>query len=89
MLGLLVGDVVVTRDEIAGLMNNLLYVDSPPTGTDETDRLGHRKRRNPRPALCERIGEKVRASRCLGIGWRRERQRSSAGLVEASLCRER
>ncbi len=32
-LGLLVRDVVVTRDEIAGLMNNLLYVDSPPTGT--------------------------------------------------------
>ncbi len=32
-LGLLVRDVVVTRDKIAGLMNNLLYVDSPPTGT--------------------------------------------------------
>ncbi len=32
-LGLLVRDVVVTRDEIAGLMNNLLYVDTPPTGT--------------------------------------------------------
>ncbi len=32
-LGLIVRDVVVTRDEIAGLMNNLLYVDSPPTGT--------------------------------------------------------
>jgi uncharacterized protein YbjT (DUF2867 family) len=33
MLGLLVRDVVITRDEIGGLMNNLLYVDSPPTGT--------------------------------------------------------
>ena len=32
-LGLIVRDVVVTRDEIAGLMSNLLYVDSPPTGT--------------------------------------------------------
>jgi uncharacterized protein YbjT (DUF2867 family) len=34
-LGLLVRDVVVTRDEIAGLMNDLLYVDSPSTGTTE------------------------------------------------------
>jgi uncharacterized protein YbjT (DUF2867 family) len=32
-LGLLVRDVVVTRDEIAGLMNDLLYVNTPPTGT--------------------------------------------------------
>ena len=32
-LGLIVRDVVVTRDEIAGLMSDLLYVDSPPTGT--------------------------------------------------------
>jgi len=31
-LGIIVSDVVVTRDEIAGLMGNLLYVDSPPTG---------------------------------------------------------
>jgi NADH dehydrogenase len=28
-----VGDVVVTRDEIEGLMADLLYCDSPPTGT--------------------------------------------------------
>jgi NADH dehydrogenase len=33
MLGQIVRDVVVTRDEIAGLMNDLLYVDTPPTGT--------------------------------------------------------
>jgi NADH dehydrogenase len=33
LLGVLVGDVVVTRDEIEGLMADLLYVDSPPTGT--------------------------------------------------------
>jgi nucleoside-diphosphate-sugar epimerase len=32
-LGMLVGDVIVTRDEIAGLMGNLLYVDAPPAGT--------------------------------------------------------
>jgi uncharacterized protein YbjT (DUF2867 family) len=32
-LGKLVGDVVITKDEIQGLMADLLYVDSPPTGT--------------------------------------------------------
>jgi len=32
-LGLMVRDVIVTRDEIAGLMSDLLYVDTPPTGT--------------------------------------------------------
>jgi uncharacterized protein YbjT (DUF2867 family) len=31
-IGRMVGDVVVTRDEIAGLMANLLYVDAPPAG---------------------------------------------------------
>jgi uncharacterized protein YbjT (DUF2867 family) len=47
-LGTLVHDVVITRDEIAGLMNDLLYVDSPPAGTtkltawaaENADRLG-------------------------------------------------
>jgi len=29
----LVGDVMITREEIAGLMANLLYVDSPPAGS--------------------------------------------------------
>lgn len=33
VLGKMVGDVVVTKDEIAGLMSNLLYVDAPPAGT--------------------------------------------------------
>jgi len=33
VLGMLVGDVVITKDEIEGLMGDLLYVDSPPTGT--------------------------------------------------------
>ncbi len=32
-LGALVQDVLITRQEIAGLMANLLYVDSPPAGT--------------------------------------------------------
>ena len=33
VIGKVVGDVVLTREEIAGLMANLLYVTSPPTGT--------------------------------------------------------
>lgn len=32
VLGKLVGDVIITRDEIEGLMADLLYVDAPPTG---------------------------------------------------------
>ncbi|MBZ5641043.1 MAG: NAD(P)H-binding protein [Acidobacteriia bacterium] len=32
LLGALVGDVVVTREEVAGLMQNLLVTDSPPAG---------------------------------------------------------
>lgn len=33
LLGRLLGDVTITRDEIDGLMADLLYVDAPPTGT--------------------------------------------------------
>ena len=33
MLGILVGDVVITREEIGGLMAGLLHVDAPPAGT--------------------------------------------------------
>ena len=33
LMGRLVGDVIVTRDEIEGLMAGLLYVESPPLGT--------------------------------------------------------
>jgi uncharacterized protein YbjT (DUF2867 family) len=33
LLGRLTGDVMVTRDEIAGLMAGLLHTDSPPTGS--------------------------------------------------------
>lgn len=32
VLGSLVGDVMITREEIEGLMQNLLHVDSPPAG---------------------------------------------------------
>ena len=32
IIGYLTKDVVVTKEEIKGLMDNLLYVDSPPTG---------------------------------------------------------
>ncbi len=50
LVGKLKGDVTITREEIAGLMANLLYVDTPPTGatklTDWTaahaDTLGRR-----------------------------------------------
>lgn len=50
LLGRLVGDVIVTRDEITGLMANLLWVDAPPVGTtkltvwaaENADRLGRR-----------------------------------------------
>ena len=31
--GMLVGDVIITRDEIRGLLENRLWVDSPPVGT--------------------------------------------------------
>ena len=32
VIGRLVGDVTITREEIRGLMGDLLYVDSPPAG---------------------------------------------------------
>lgn len=49
-VGALTGDVTITREEIAGLMANLLYVETPPTGTTKltdwiaahTDTLGRR-----------------------------------------------
>lgn len=33
MVGKIVNDVMITKDEVKGLMENLLYVDSPPAGT--------------------------------------------------------
>lgn len=41
LLGWLVGDVVITRDEIEGLMAGLLYVDAPPAGTTALTRWAH------------------------------------------------
>ena len=35
VLGKCVGDVILTREEISGLMADLLHVDSPPTGTTQ------------------------------------------------------
>ena len=35
LIGKLVGDVMLTREEIAGLMDDLLYVDAPPAGTQK------------------------------------------------------
>lgn len=32
LIGTLVNDVMITRDEIAGLMDDLLHVDAPPAG---------------------------------------------------------
>ena len=32
-MGLFVGDIVITREEIQGLMEGRLYVDAPPLGT--------------------------------------------------------
>ena len=32
IIGRLVGDVIITKSEIRGLMDDLLYVDTPPTG---------------------------------------------------------
>lgn len=50
IVGKLVGDVVITREEIRGLMDGLLHVDSPPAGetrltewaAEYADTLGHR-----------------------------------------------
>ncbi len=50
ILGKWVGDVMITREEIKGLMDDLLYVDSPPAGTtalsgwiqDHADSLGRK-----------------------------------------------
>ena len=49
-LGRMMGDVMLTRDEVRGLMTDLLYVDSPATGetgltdwiSEHADQLGRR-----------------------------------------------
>jgi uncharacterized protein YbjT (DUF2867 family) len=50
VIGRLVGDVLITRDEVEGLMADLLYTDSPPAGETKltvwakkhADELGHK-----------------------------------------------
>ena len=53
MIGKMVGDVVVTRDEIAGLMGNKLYVRRAAGRHHKTDRVGRRARRDLGPQLCQ------------------------------------
>jgi uncharacterized protein YbjT (DUF2867 family) len=68
LLGLVKGDVLITKDEIEGLMADLLYVTSPPTGTtvltewikDHAETLGRRyaselARRTDRTSAYENI----------------------------------
>ena len=44
LLGLFVGDVVITREEICGLMEGRLYVDAPPLGSTElTEWMGRHR----------------------------------------------
>ncbi len=44
LLGLFVGDVVITREEICGLMEGCLYVDAPPLGSTElTEWMGRHR----------------------------------------------
>lgn len=44
LLGMIVDDVVITREEICGLMENRLYVDAPPLGTTKlTDWMAERR----------------------------------------------
>ena len=44
MVGLVVGDLVISREEIRGLMENKLWVDAPPLGTTRlTDWLEQHK----------------------------------------------
>jgi len=44
LLGLLVRDVVITRQEIRGLMENRLYVDAPPLGSTKLSEWAARHR---------------------------------------------
>jgi uncharacterized protein YbjT (DUF2867 family) len=59
LLGLLVGDVIITREEIRGLMEGRLYVDAPPLGTtkltDWMDRHGDTLGRHYTSEMARRI----------------------------------
>ncbi len=51
LLGSLVGDVVITREEIEGLMAGLLYVEFPARRQHQTKRMDPGSCRHPGPAL--------------------------------------
>lgn len=53
LVGLFVGDVVITREEIRGLMEGRLYVDAPCLGGYEIDRLDSPSRGCSRTPLYE------------------------------------
>ena len=59
LLGLFVGDVVITREEIRGLMEGRLYVDAPPLGatklTDWIDRHRHTLGRRYTSEMARRV----------------------------------
>ena len=58
-LGKLLGDILLTREEVAGLMAGLLYV-APPHGLNSPHGLGPSPRPNPRPPLRQRTRPKDR-----------------------------
>ena len=63
--GQLVGDVIITRDEIEGLMADLLYVDAPPTGKNRSDRVDHLACRHPGRSYASELAR--RKDRSVGI----------------------
>jgi NADH dehydrogenase len=44
LIGAIVGDIVITRDEVAGLMQNLLVTSSPPAGRTRLSEWARRHR---------------------------------------------
>ena len=50
------GDVFITREEIEGLMRDLLYTQSPPAGHNQVDNLGRCARECVGREICERVG---------------------------------
>jgi uncharacterized protein YbjT (DUF2867 family) len=79
LLGRIVGDVVITPEEVAGLMQNLLVTDSPPTGrtalsvwaVENRDSLGRRysselARRRDRNRSYQELRGSAGTARCLG-----------------------
>ena len=61
MLGWMVGDVINTRDEVKGLMQERLYVELAPAWYDQAQRLGARPSRKDWPPVCQRIAAPLRS----------------------------